>query len=349
MIDLSLLDWVLVGEGGIVTAAIAFYLLHGVWLRRRSLEEQTLRTAGRASLARLLAPTGAVSPHDVASLRSLPMRIQIPLFNELSKNVAGAQKSTLRELARSLGLVTQALRECTSRRWPRRLRGARFLAQLGEPDALVLSLLRDRHSAVRAQAAEWAGTDPTPEVVTAMLELLADPATLSRFAVQDALLRMGEAMMVPLAEYLVVREGPAALAGLRVAAATGDGRFHAIALHYSHDTAPDGDAAASSAELLAAIGGAEAASRLLAMTAFDSERAQIAAIRALGRMRHWPAASRLAAMLEHPRWKVRHASALALRTIGAPGLLLLRRARAGESIAAAEIARLVLDLPDAVR
>ena len=349
MIDASLLNWVLVGEGGIVVAAIVFYLLHGVWLRRRSLDDQAMRTAGRASLARLLAPTGAVSEHDVASLQRLPIRIQIPMFNELSKNVAGAQKSTLRELARSLGLVARAKRECTSRRWPRRLRGARFLAQLGEPDPLVLSLLRDRHPAVRAQAAEWAGSDPTPEVVTAMLELLADPATLSRFAVQDALLRMAEPMMVPLAEYLVVREGPAALAGLRVAAATGDGRFHEIALHFSHDEAPDGEAAAASAELLAAIGGAEAASRLVAMTSFQAERAQVAAIRGLGRMRHWPAATRLAAMLEHPRWKVRHASALALRTIGAPGVLLLRRARTGESVAAAEIARLVLDLPDAVR
>ena len=349
MIDAALLDWVLVGEGGILIATVAFYLLHGVWLRRRSLEDQALRTAGRASLARLLAPSGAVSALDVASLRSLPIRIQIPLFNELSKNVAGAQKSTLRELARELGLVTRAKRDCTSRRWPRRLRGARFLAQLGEPDALVVSLLRDPHPAVRAQAAEWAGTDPSPEIVTTMLELLADPATLSRFAVQDALLRMGEPMMVPLAEYLVMREGAAALAGLRVAAATGDRRFHEIALHFSHDTAADGEGAASSAELLAAIGGAEAASRLLAMTAFEAERAQLAAIRGLGRMRHWPAATRLAAMLEHPRWKVRHASALALRTIGAPGLLLLRRARTGDSVAAAEIARLVLDLPDAVR
>lgn len=349
MIDASLLNWILVGEGGIVVAAIVFYLLHGAWLRRRSLADQAMRTAGRASLARLLAPTGAVAEHDVASLQRLPIRIQIPLFNELSKNVAGAQKSTLRELARSLGLVTRAKRECTSRRWPRRLRGARFLAQLGEPDALVLSLLRDRHPAVRAQAAEWAGSDPTPEVVAAMLELLADPATLSRFAVQDALLRMAEPMMVPLAEYLVVREGPAALAGLRVAAATGDGRFHEIALHFSHDEAPDGEAAAASAELLAAIGGAEAAGRLVAMTSFQAERAQIAAIQGLGRMRHWPAATRLAAMLEHPRWKVRHASALALRTIGAPGVLLLRRARSGKSDAAAEIARLVLDLPDAVR
>ena len=349
MIDASLLNWVLVGEGGIVVAAFVFYLLHGVWLRRRSLGDHAMRTAGRASLARLLAPHGAVSARDVESLRALPIRIQIPLFNELSKNVAGAQKSTLRELARSLGLVARAKRECTSRRWPRRLRGARFLAQLGEPDPLVLSLLRDRHPAVRAQAAEWAGSDPTPEVVTAMLELLADPATLSRFAVQDALLRMAEPMMVPLAEYLVVREGPAALAGLRVAAATGDRRFHEIALHFSHDTATDGEGAASSAELLSAIGGAEAASRLLAMTAFEAERAQLAAIRGLGRMRHWPAATRLAAMLEHPRWKVRHAAALALRTIGAPGVLLLRRARTGESVAAAEIARLVLDLPDAVR
>lgn len=181
-----------------------------------------------------------------------------------------------------------------------------------------------------------------------MLERLADPDTLSQFAVQDALLRMGEAVVVPLAEYLILHEGTAALAGLRVAAATGDRRFLEIALHFSQDQSPDGEMAAASAELLAAIGGAEVADRLLKMLEHEAERAQLAAIRALGRMRHWPAASRLAQLLAHPRWKVRHAAARALRIIGAPGVLLLRRARAGDDVASAEMARLVLDLPEAV-
>ena len=54
-------------------------------------------------------------------------------------------------------------------------------------------------------------------------------------------------------------------------------------------------------------------------------------------------------MLDHPRWKVRHAAALALRTIGAPGVLHLRRARSAGSTERSEIASLVLDLPEAVR
>ena len=80
----------------------------------------------------------------------------------------------------------------------------------------------------------------------------------------------------------------------------------------------------------------------------DVEKVQLAAIRALGRMHHWPAASRLSAMLSYPRWKVRHAAARALRSIGAPGVLLLRRARSGHDVVSAEMARLVLDLPEAV-
>ena len=349
MIGTALLNGIMVGEAGLLVLAVLFFLLHGLWLHLGSRKRRALRAVGRACLARLLASHGAMSPDDVARLRGLPVRVQIPLFAELSKNLTGEQKVALRELARSLGLIARARRQCESRRWTQRLHGARFLAQIGEPDALVLPLLRDRHPAVRAQAAEWAGTEPTHEVVACMLELLADPATLSRFAVQDALLRMGERVVVPLAEYLVLREGPAVLAGLRVAAATGDRRFLTLALHFSLDPAADGEAAAASAELLAAIGGSEAAERLIAMLDHESERAQLAAIRGLGRMRHWPAANRLSAMLGHPRWKLRHAAALALRAIGAPGVLLLRRARAGESPTGAEIARLVLDLPEAVR
>ncbi len=348
MIGTTLLLGIMLVEGALLVTAVLVFLLHGVWLHLGLRRRLRLRDRGRASLARLLAPAGAVSPDDLASLRALPVRVQIPLFTELSRNLAGAPKQSLRAFARQLGLVDRALRQCRRRRWTQRLRGARFLAQIGEPDPLVVTLLRDRHPAVRAQASEWAGAEATPEVVACMLERLADPDTLSQFAVQDALLRMGEAVVVPLAEYLILHEGLAALAGLRVAAATGDGRFLEIALHFSHDQSPDGDTAATSAELLAAIGGEEVAERLRAMLDHDVEKVQLAAIRALGRMHHWPAASRLSAMLSYPRWKVRHAAARALRSIGAPGVLLLRRARSGHDVVSAEMARLVLDLPEAV-
>lgn len=348
MIAESLLLALMGVEGALLVSAVLFFLLHGVWLHVALRRRRRRRDIGRASLARLLT-TGAVAGDDLARLRGLPVRVQRPLFTELARNLAGEPKRALREIARSLGLIDLALRQCTRRRWTQRLRGARFLAQIGEPHPLVLRLLRDRHAAVRAQASEWAGTDPTPEVVGCMLERLADPDTLSQFAVQDALLRMGEAVVVPLAEYLILHEGPAALAGLRVAAATGDRRFLEIALHFSYDLSPDGETATASADLLAAIGGAEAAERLVKMLDHDVERARIAAMRALGRMRHWPAASRLAALLQHPRFPIRHAAARALRAIGAPGVLLLRRARAGDDPAGAEMARLVLDLPESVR
>lgn len=70
-----------------------------------------------------------------------------------------------------------------------------------------------------------------------------------------------------------------------------------------------------------------------------------AAARGLGRMRHWQAASSLATGLRDPAWRVRRESGLALRAVGAPGVLLLRRAVKGTDAFAADMAQLVLDLP----
>jgi len=72
-----------------------------------------------------------------------------------------------------------------------------------------------------------------------------------------------------------------------------------------------------------------------------------AAARGLGRMQHWQAASQLAEGLRDSAWHVRRDAGLALRSIGAPGALFLRRSLNSDDRFAADMAQLVLDLPEA--
>ncbi|HEX8674515.1 MAG TPA: HEAT repeat domain-containing protein, partial [Longimicrobium sp.] len=72
-----------------------------------------------------------------------------------------------------------------------------------------------------------------------------------------------------------------------------------------------------------------------------------AAAAALGRIGHWPSAPAVARLLRDPVFPVRRAAGLALRVLGSPGMLLLGRYRADADPFAADMARQVLDLPDA--
>jgi HEAT repeat protein len=74
-----------------------------------------------------------------------------------------------------------------------------------------------------------------------------------------------------------------------------------------------------------------------------------AAARGLGRMRHWQAATNLALGMRDPAWRVRRESGMALRAVGAPGVLLLRRTLKGDDAFAADMAQLILDLPATAR
>ena len=62
-------------------------------------------------------------------------------------------------------------------------------------------------------------------MISAMLAMLADPATQARFAVQNALLRMGGIIAGPLAAFLDTHSGKAAEAGLRVAESLAEPSF----------------------------------------------------------------------------------------------------------------------------
>jgi HEAT repeat protein len=72
-------------------------------------------------------------------------------------------------------------------------------------------------------------------------------------------------------------------------------------------------------------------------------RAEAAA--ALGRLGDWESAGALAERLRDPAWVVRSGAALALRALGSPGTLYLRRTLTDRDPFAADISRQVLELP----
>jgi DNA ligase (NAD+) len=85
----------------------------------------------------------------------------------------------------------------------------------------------------------------------------------------------------------------------------------------------------------------------LRMLGDEAPPVRAAAAHALGHLGHWPAAARLGECLRDPDWEVRRQGALALRSLGPVGEILLRRSLHDDDPFARDIATLALDLPDA--
>jgi hypothetical protein len=344
MISRQLLNIVMLVEVGLLVLAVVLFFAHGLWLFFYERRVRRLTASARDSLAHL-ATRGTVNVEEIEVLRRLPHDVQVIAFLEMSRHLSGAAKERLTFVARHVGVVDRARKLCESGRWSRRLRGARILSRLDVVDPLVQRLLSDAHPAVRAQAAEWAAAQPSVPVISAMLTLLADPATQARFAVQNALLRMGGVVAGPLATFLDTHSGRAAEAGLRVAESLAEPSFGPGALRLSRSD--DVGVRIAAARLLGAVGDEAGAERLIELLDDDDSSVRAAAAQGLGRMQHWKAAALLAARLRDPAWRVRRAAGLALRSIGAPGTLFLRRALKGDDGFAADMAQQVLDLPAA--
>lgn len=344
MVSEYVLNVVMLVEIGLLILAVGVFFTHGLWLfltQKRALRQMT---AARDSLAQLIT-RGRVNVEEIEALRQIPREVQLMAFLEISRNLTGTGKERLRFVAGEVALLDRARKLCESRRWTRRLRGARLLARMDVADPIVEKLLADPHPTVRAQAAEWAAAHPSPTVISAMLTMLADPATQARFAVQDALLRMGAIIAEPLAAFLETHSGPPAESGLRVAESLAETRFLPAALRLS--ASEDAGVRIAATNLLGAIGDPASAERLTVLLKDSDARVRAAAAHGLGRMQHWQAASLLAVSLRDSVWRVRRDAALALRAIGAPGTLFLRRALKGDDAFAADMAQQILDLPAA--
>jgi hypothetical protein len=288
----------------------------------------------------------AMTPEDAAWLADLPGATRLELLVDASSALAGANRNRITDLAHELGLIAWGEKRCRSRFWTRRLRGVRALSALGAGDEAVPPLLRDRRPEVRAQAIQWASDSGDPGIVTQLIELLGDEMRFPRFAVQNALLGIGAPAVAPLAQFL--SRGERGLeSALELAAAMPDPEFLVPAREASDHTSAA--VRVHCAKILGALGGPESVDRLGEMLTDENEDVRAAAADGLGSLEHWPAGTQLALALRDPAWNVRRAAGLALRSLGSPGLVLLRRCTSDPDRFAADMAHQVLDLPDTMK
>jgi len=353
MVSTGLLVTILLLQAGVLIGTLAAFLLHGVWLSWYRRWSQPLVTDARTALVEALVSTPTVSDVEVAPVlsseqlqhaRRLPMSLQVRLLHDLARNLKGVGRLQLALVAEDLGLLFHAEFQCRSRFWWRRLQGARLLALIGTGDEVMPSLLHDPEPVVRAQVADWATSHPVPEVIAGLFELLEDDESFSRFAVQDALLRMGGFSVEPLIRYIYSHSGRSVEAALVVAIGLADSRFLPAALLRCRDASPEVRALA--ATLVGALGGTEGVEVLIKLLGDPAAQVRAAAARALGKLAHWRAAPTLVTLLRDPYWIVRREAGLALRALGAPGILFLRRALSDRDPFAADMAHQVLDLPE---
>jgi hypothetical protein len=331
-------------EAGLLALSVALLVGHAALAKRRARRLRPRLRAARTAAAGSLDGPG-VDTEAARRIAALPGRWQVRLVGDLARQLDGERSRRLTDLATHVGLVERAERWCGQRRWWRRLWGARLLTALGAGTPRVLDLLADPRPEVRAQAAEWAGGQHGAEPIRRLLELLDDERPLCRFAVKDALLRHGGAASAPIAEYLA--DGSAGRPEEALEVATGVAGPGLLEPAVAHAGSADPAVRAQAAALLGAIGGSVATERLTTLIDDEDAAVRAAAAASLGRLGHWPAAVRLQVRLADPAWAVRRAAALALREMGAPGVLLLRRAREHPDRFARDMAQQVLDLPGA--
>ncbi|MBM4255857.1 MAG: HEAT repeat domain-containing protein [Deltaproteobacteria bacterium] len=337
----DIVKWTLFVEGIALSVLVVWFLGHGLLLQRYKRWSQPLLDQAREALTVAL-DNPSRGRELLEPFRKLPIRLQIRLFSELLPTLSGEQKQWLTNLGRELRLTTRAERQCRSRLWWRRLRGARLITLLGAREAVMLPLLVDRNPYVRAQAAEWAVNRPDAATVDILLALLSDPDGWCRFAVQDSLLRMGGNVLDRLVVYLSTHAGHEVKAPLQIAINIADPRLLPPAITLTRDHISEIRALA--ATLLGSLGGAQATEVLTALLTDADPAVCASATRALGKLSHWPAAATVASLLRDQVWEVRKEAGLALAALGAPGVLFLNRALKGSDPSAADMARHVLDL-----
>ena len=319
--------------------------LRMLWRRRRDARHR-VRLARASIVLTDYLDERAMTPEDAAWLAHLPGEARLELLVGASSALAGAQRDRITDLAEEIGLIAWAEKKCRSRLWTRRIRGVRALTALGAGDEVVPRLLRDRRPEVRAQAIQWASDSGDPNIGSQLIELLGDEMRFPRFVVQNALLGIGAPAVEPLAQFL--RRAEKGLeSALEVAAAMPDPAFLDPALELSDHSS--GAVRVHCARILGALGGSESVDRLSEMLSDEDKDVRAAAADGLGHLEHWPAGTQLALALRDQAWAVRRAAGLALRSLGSPGLVLLRRSTSDRDRFAADMARQVLDLPDTMK
>lgn len=336
----DLLVPVLLVEGGLLLLGLVVLLGHMLYLTVRG-----RFVAPRLAIAEDVAVRGlAVSdPHEAAAaIRRLPSAEALTLLVRLADAVTGRAGRTVTSMTRISGLLGRVERQVSSPWWWRRLRAVRLLTRLGGGGDVVPARLDDRSPDVRAQAASWVARHGDGQAVADVVDHLVDADRLARFAAADAAVRLGPSAAPELAAVIARTEGPALVPALVVAAALRDAPVLAGPVRRCL-RAPEPEVRAAAIRALSRLGGAGEAEAFETALGDEDPQVRAAAVQACARAELWRVSPRLGVLLRDPSWDVRRAAGLALRRLGGPGKLVLRRSLADDDRFAADMARLVLD------
>jgi hypothetical protein len=342
---LELLTAIVILQVGLAVLLLALTFGHSRLVRLRTRRHGPQVQEATEALARLLAADGPVDEAVVATT-ALPVSVQIEVLSVLARSLRGEQRTQLTRVAEGSGLAAQARDWTRSRRGRIRLRGVRTLLRVGATPEDVHALLADPWPPVRVDAARLVIARPEVASVEGLVGLLADASPAVAFAAKDSLVRCGVAAEPAVAAHLARSDTDAAVrAALLEVAVHVAGPRH-LGLTEQHRDDPDPRVRLDVARLAAAVGTREGVAVLMSLLDDEDEQVRAGAAEGLGHVGHWPATPRITALLADPAWGVRHAAGRALRRMGAPGALYLRRALADPDDFARDMARQVLDLPD---
>jgi HEAT repeats len=346
VISLELLRVVIIVEGLALGTVVTFYLLRGFRNSRyRTTTAPMLAEIRREVMRVLITPTGI---RDLVwKLKKLPPRLQTRVFLSLAPSLAGTQRNELVGLASEIGLVARAADSCHSRRWFRRLEGARLLTALGSDAQVMVELFDDSYPLVRSQAAEWAQEHADENLVKRLLKMLRDPVLICRYTARESLLGIGDETVGPFIEYLNAQEDEGIpKEAIEVVIGLASARLLVPTLRFA--THSDPAIRALTARALGAIGAESGIQILIGLLDDEDPGTRSEAARALGLLAHWPAGPRLAKLLSDRVFEVRREAGMALKSMGATGEVLLRKITRGDDRFASAMAKHVLETPGAV-
>ena len=345
-IPLDALRWAILVEAVLLLGLLAFYLVYGHLNNRyRRITRPRVEELRQATMRVLIDPEGMGDL--IERLKRAPRRIQVHVFLSLAPSLAGQQRNALVGVAHEIGLISYAAAKCQAIPWWERLEGARLLTALGSNAQVMVELLDDPYPLVRAQAAEWAAEHPDEHLIDKLIEMLHDPEQICRFSARESILEIGEPTVHPFLRHIVtVHQENVSAEEVEVIVGLASPVFLPVALRFADHENPRIRGLACQA--LGAIGVSEGIDTLVERLDDPDVPARTEAARALGTLGHWPAGPKVARLMQDSSFEVRRASGMALKAMGAPGEVLLRRVTHGDDRYAAAMARHVLDTPGAI-
>ncbi len=282
-----------------------------------------------------LAPDGART-----ALARLSLRPRLLVLVEMRSTFSGAAGERLEMAAVDAGVPEVVAKWRRSRRWHRRLHALRVASSLGiEADARAAII--DAHAAVRTAAVEWIGQRGHATDMPALFRVLSDASPAVRFAAQDAFVARKTDAVPALESFLgLARSDERLQLALSVAAAIGTPDLGAAA---AASTTHEVVAVRVAAVRAVTAGGAPGAARLLTDLFTDpSALVRAESATGVGVLGDWRSGVELAGLLGDPEWQVRCSAAIALRSLGSPGMLFLQDALNSSDESVANVSRYVL-------